>query len=107
MAHGAQLLSETRLMVNFQKEDERYGGPIRYLGSRAIFLYPNVPRGRDLDFPYTNLRLLFVLHVQGFVLGGDRKRAKPKTSLLTVARSAQNSCVPRHDGSHTMHILPN
>ena len=64
MAHGAQLLSETRLMVNFQKEDERYGGPIRYLGSRAIFLYPNVPRGRDLDFPYTNLRLLFVLHVQ-------------------------------------------
>ena len=64
MAHGAQFLSETRLIVNFQEEDERYGGPIRYLGSRAIFLYPNVPRGRDLDFPYTNLRLLFVLHVQ-------------------------------------------
>ena len=37
MAHGAHLLFETRLMVAFQGGNERYGGPFRYLGRRAIF----------------------------------------------------------------------
>ena len=38
LAHGEHFLFETRPMIDFQIGIERYGGPFRYLGRRAIFL---------------------------------------------------------------------
>jgi len=37
MAHGAHFPFENRSLFDFQMENERYGGPFRYLGHRAIF----------------------------------------------------------------------
>ena len=37
MAHGAHFLFETRSMIIFPIGNERFGGPFRYLGRRAIF----------------------------------------------------------------------
>ena len=36
MAYGAHFLIEARPMIDFQIGYERYGGPFRYLGRRAI-----------------------------------------------------------------------
>ena len=37
MAHGAHFLIETRPIINIRIRNERYGGPLRYPGRRAIF----------------------------------------------------------------------
>ena len=37
MACDAHFLFESRPMIDFQIGNERYGGPFRYLGRRAIF----------------------------------------------------------------------
>ena len=55
MAHVAHFPFETRPIIDFDIGNERYGGPFRYLGRRAIF-------------PKQTLRAagiwIFVLHVQ-------------------------------------------
>ena len=38
MAHVAHFPFETRPIIDFDIGNERYGGPFRYLGRRAIFL---------------------------------------------------------------------
>ena len=55
MAHVAHFLLETRLMVDFQIGNGRYGGLFRYLGPPGGFPYADFALGRDLDFPYTAL----------------------------------------------------
>ena len=37
MPYGTQFLFETRPMIDFQRGNEHYGSPFRYLGRRAIF----------------------------------------------------------------------
>ena len=52
MAHGAHFVFETRPMVGFQKENERSGGPLRYLVRRSIFPrhFTGIAKGFHRDF---------------------------------------------------------
>ena len=63
MAHGAHFLFESRPMIDFQIGNERYGGPFRYLGRRAIFLTQTLRATKIWIFSTQTVRLLLFLVV--------------------------------------------
>ena len=58
MAHGAHFLFETRSMIIFPIGNERFGGPFRYLGRRAIFPTETLRAARIWIFPPQNFGVL-------------------------------------------------
>ena len=55
MAYGVHLLYEPLSIIDFQKGNVRYGGPVPVPRPPGDFPYTDFARGRDLDLFYTNI----------------------------------------------------